>query len=89
MNWVDGRTTQTSHQPDDAVLVDAVCAEITALPTYGYCRAGALVNRTRALMGLQAINHKRFYRAMKASCLLLSKAPKCPVSSRVRDGPCR
>lgn len=59
-DWVDGRTTQTFHRPADAVLVDAVRAEITALPTYGYRRVGALANRTRALMGLQAINHKRF-----------------------------
>jgi hypothetical protein len=51
-DWVDGRTVQTFHQLADAILVDAVRAEITALPTYGYRRAGALVNRTRALMGL-------------------------------------
>lgn len=85
-DWVDGRTVQTFHQPADAILIDAVRAEITALPTYGYRRAGALVNRTRALMGLQAINHKRFYRVMKASSLLLPKAPKRPVSTRVHDG---
>ena len=85
-SWVDGRTVQTFHQPADAILVDAVRAEITALPTYGYRRAGALVNRTRALMGLQAINHKRFYRVMKENRLLLPKAPKRPVSSRVHDG---
>ena len=85
-NWGDGRTVQTFHQPADAILVDAVRAEITALPTYGYRRAGALVNRTRALMGLQAINHKRFYRVMKENRLLLPKAPKRPVSNRVHDG---
>ena len=85
-DWVDGRTTQTFHQPADAILVDAVRAEITALPTYGYRRAGALVNRTRALMSLPAINHKRFYRVMKANSLLLPKAPKRPVSSRVHNG---
>jgi hypothetical protein len=61
-------------------------AEITVLPTYGYRRAGALVNRTPALMGLQAINHKRFYRVMKEHRLLLPKAPKRRVSSRVPDG---
>jgi len=77
---------QTFHQPADAVLVDALRAEITALPTYGYRRAGALVNCTRALMCLQAINHKRFYCVMKASSLLLPKAPKRPVSSCVHDG---
>lgn len=37
-------------------------------------------------MGLQAINHKRFYRVTKASSLLLPKAPKRPVSGRVHDG---
>jgi hypothetical protein len=61
-DWIDGRTTQTFHQPADADPVNGVRAEMTALPTYGYRRAGALVNRTRALMGLPAINHKRFYR---------------------------
>lgn len=85
-SWIDGRTVQTFHQPADAILVDAVRAEITALPTYGYRRAGALVNRTRALMGLQTINHKRFYRVMKENRLLLPKAPKRPLSSRVHDG---
>lgn len=85
-DWVDGRTTQTFHQPDDAILADAVRAEITALPTYGYRRAGALVNRTRALIGLQTINHKRFYRVMKVHQLLLPKAPKRPDSGRLHDG---
>lgn len=45
VDWVDGRTTQAFHQPADAILVDAVRAEIPALPTYGYRRAGALVDR--------------------------------------------
>ena len=85
-DWIDGRTTQTFHQPGDALLVNAVRAEITALPTYGYRRAGALVNRTRAVMGLQTINHKRFYRVMKAHQLLLPKAPKRPDSGRLHDG---
>ena len=86
VDWVDDRTTQTFYQPADAVLVDAVLPEITALPTYGYRHASALVNRTRASMELQAVNHKLFYRVMKASSLLLPKAPKRPLSSRVHDG---
>jgi putative transposase len=61
-------------------------AEITALPTYGYRRAGALVNRTRALMALQTINHKRFCRVMKAHQLLLPKSPKRLESGRLHDG---
>ena len=34
-DWVDGRSTQTFHQPADVILIDAVRAEITPLPTYG------------------------------------------------------
>lgn len=85
-DWIDGRTTQAFHQPADALLVDAVRAEITELPTSSYRRAGTLVNRTRALMGLPAINHKRFCRVMKANSFLLPKAPKRSVSSRVHNG---
>jgi len=69
---------QTFHQPADAILVDAVRAEITAQPSYGYRRSGALVNRTRALMGLTAIYHKRFYRVMKANSLLLASLDDLP-----------
>jgi transposase InsO family protein len=68
------------------MLVEAVRAEITALPTYGYRRAGALVNRTRTLIGLRPVNHKRFYRVMKQHCLLLPKAPKRRASSRPYEG---
>jgi transposase InsO family protein len=68
------------------VIADAVRAEITALPTYGYRRAGALVNRTRSLMGLWPVNHKRMYRVMKAEGLLLPKSPKRRDSGRAHDG---
>jgi hypothetical protein len=57
-------------------------AEIGQLPTYGYRRAGALVNRRRMAAGLALFNHKRFYRVMKAYRLLLPKAPKRVVSAR-------
>lgn len=43
-DWIDGRTTWNFHLPDDALLVDAVRAEMTPLPTYAHHRAGALVN---------------------------------------------
>jgi transposase InsO family protein len=68
------------------MIANAVRAEITALPTYGYRRAGALVNRTRSLMGLRPVNHKRMYRVMKAEGLLLPKSPKRRDSGRVHDG---
>jgi hypothetical protein len=40
----------------DLLLVDAVRAEIGDLPTYGYRRAGALVNRRRVAQGLAPFN---------------------------------
>jgi hypothetical protein len=55
--WVDGRTAAGVDPDSDALLVDAVRAEIAALPTYGYRRAGALANRTRSHIGLSAVNH--------------------------------
>lgn len=84
-DWVDGRAAR-SDSFSDAALVEAVRAEITALPTYGYRRAGALVNRTRSLIALRPVNHKRIYRVMKQHHLLLPKAPKRRVSSRPHDG---
>lgn len=79
-DWIDGRTTQMFHQPADTILVDGVRVKITVLSTYGYRRADSLVNRTRALMGLRAINHNQFYRVTKANSLLptsLNHLPHC------------
>jgi hypothetical protein len=45
---------QVSDPAADLKLVDAVRAEIGELPTYGYRRAGALVNRRRTAAGLAA-----------------------------------
>jgi putative transposase len=85
-DWIDGRTAACDDPVADNMLIDAVRAEIAALPSYGYRRAGELVNRTRSLIGLKPVNHKRFYRVMKAHQLLLPKAPKRPVSSRPHEG---
>jgi putative transposase len=85
-HWIDGRTATRIDPASDALLIDAVRAEITALPTYGYRRAGALVNRTRSVIGLRPVNHKRIYRVMKQHSLLLPKAPKRRASSRPHDG---
>jgi putative transposase len=81
-DWTDGRTAARVDSDFDALLVEAVRAEITGLPTYGYRRAGALVNRTRSLIGLHPVNHKRYYRVMKQHSLLLPKAPRRLASSR-------
>ena len=84
--WTDGRTARARAGAADLALADAVRAEIGELPTYGYRRAGALVNRRRSAVGLAPFNHKRFYRVMKAYRLLLPKAPKRVASTRVHDG---
>lgn len=85
-DWIDGRALARLDPAADAMIADAVRAEITALPTYGYRRAGALVNRTRSLLGLRPVNHKRMYRVMKAQGLLLPKSPKRRDSGRAHDG---
>jgi putative transposase len=85
-DWVDGRTMRQIDVLADLALVEAVRAEIGQLPTYGYRRAGALVNRRRMTAGLTLFNHKRFYRVMKAYRLLLPKAPKRTGSVRVHGG---
>jgi putative transposase len=85
-DWRDGRKAKTRTPESVALLIDAVRAEITSLPTYGYRRARALVNRTRSLLGLPQMNHKRIYRLMKQHHLLLPKAPKRRASSRPHEG---
>ena len=84
--WTDGRTARVSNPNADLTLVNAVRAEIGELPTYGYRRAGALVNRRRMAAGLAPLNHKRFYRVMKVHALLLPKAPKRVASIRIHAG---
>jgi len=83
---LDGPTVRQIDVLADLALVEAVRAEIGQLPTYGYRRAGALVNRQCMAAGLALLNHKRFYRVMKTYRLLLPKAPKRVVSARVHDG---
>jgi len=55
------------------MIADAVCAEITALPTYGYRRAGSLGKPSARLIGMRRVNHKRVYRVMKAHGFLLPR----------------
>lgn len=85
-DWVDARVLAKADPIGDAMIADAARAEITALPTYGYRRAGALVNRTRSLIGLRPVNHKRMYRVMKEQGLLLPKSPKRRDSGRPHAG---
>jgi putative transposase len=84
LSWVDGRTGRTP-QGDDQLLAD-IRAQITELPSYGYRRACALVNRQRGAQGSARVNPKRVYRVMAANALLLPKAPRRRQSSRPHEG---
>ena len=74
-NWIDARTRRTALA-NDAMLLNQIKAQITELPTYGYRRACALVNRQRANEGAARVNAKRVYRVMAGNALLLPKAPR-------------
>ena len=82
-SWLDGRTSRTP-QGDSELLAD-IREQITDLPSYGYRRACALVNRQR-LAGTPRVNPKRVYRVMAGNALLLPKAPKRARSSRPHNG---
>jgi transposase InsO family protein len=84
LSWADGRTGRTP-QGDEELLAD-IRAQITELPSYGYRRACALVNRQRAAQGSARVNPKRVYRVMAAHALLLPKAPGRRQSSRPHEG---
>ena len=71
---------------DDALLLDEIKAQITDLPTYGYRRACALLNRHWADAGALRVNAKRVYRVMASHSLLLPKAPRRRQSSRPHEG---
>jgi putative transposase len=83
-DWQDSRRRRTPVQ-DEALVAD-LRRHIADLPSYGYRRAGALLNRERRSQGRAALNHKRIYRIMARHQLLLPKAPKRRQSSRVHDG---
>ena len=83
-HWQDSRRGRTPAQ-DELLLAD-LRRHIAELPSYGYRRAGALLNRERRSQGQQALNHKRIYRVMARHRMLLSKAPKRRHSNRVHDG---
>lgn len=82
--WRDDRTGRTPT--GDAQLLCEIRHQITELPSYGYRRACALVNRQRAQEGAGRVNPKRAYRVMAQAGLLLPKAPRRRQSSRPHDG---
>ena len=82
-DWTDRRMGRTPG--DDTELLAEICLQITDLPSYGYRRACALVNRQRGVAAPR-VNPKRAYRVMAANGLLLPKAPTRPRSSRPHNG---
>jgi putative transposase len=82
--WRDGRRARV--QPADAELLAELRHYVLELPSYGYRRACALLNRQRMASGLPRVNHKRAYRLMAGSGLLLPKAPLRRQSSRLHTG---
>ena len=81
-SWTDGRRGRTP-EADKQLLAD-IRTQITELPSYGYRRACALLNRTR--QEGSRVNAKRVYRVMAGNGLLLPKAPRRRQSSRRHEG---
>lgn len=82
-SWSDGRKGRVL---DDSELVDEVRQQLAELPSYGYRRACALVNRQRVATGQARVNAKRVYRVMATHKLLLPRAPRRQHSSRPHSG---
>lgn len=83
-DWTAGRSHRTLS--DDAGLIVELRQEIAELPSDGYRRACALVNRQRTALGASRINAKRVYRVMAGAGLLLPKAPRRCQSARTHEG---
>lgn len=82
--WCDGR--KRSAQAADADLAALIHSLLQELPTYGYRRVCALVNRDRLACGEPRVNPKRIYRVMANSAMLLPRAPRKRQSSRQHKG---
>lgn len=72
-DWEGGRCGRTSAH--DADLVADIRRHITDLPTYGYRRACALINRKRRSLGQAPLNHKRIYRVLGSINCCCQKTP--------------
>jgi hypothetical protein len=83
-SWTDGLTGRTPHGNEE--LLADIREQITKLPSCGYRRACALVNRQRARAGVPRVNAKRVYRVMAGHSQLLPKAPRRAQSSWAHTG---
>ncbi|MGU3663478.1 IS3 family transposase [Methylobacterium sp. A49B] len=61
------------RRADDDVILTAIRTVADVRPTYGYRRVTAILNRTRRATGEPLLNHKRLFRLMKQSGLLLQR----------------
>lgn len=83
-SWQDRR--RQPRPSEDAQLVEQLRSEIQDLPSYGYRRAGALVNRRREAHGQPRVNAKRVYRVMRDNDLLLTRHSGRPPDTRSHEG---
>lgn len=69
----------------DEDVIEELKALVGERPSYGYRRAAAMLNRRRRALGQPRLNHKRVYRIMRDSSMLLER---CTGRSpgRVHDG---
>jgi putative transposase len=68
----------------DAELLERIRPIVDERGTYGYRRVAALVNRALVAEGKPRVNHKRVYRLMKATGLLLARYTGKPT--RTHEG---
>lgn len=83
-DWKEARKARTPV--GDAQLLTEICEQIAGLPSYGYWRTCALVNRQWATHDGMRVNPKRAHRVMAQNRLLLPKPPHRRQSTRVHDG---
>jgi transposase InsO family protein len=83
-SWTDRRRGREPRGDDE--LVADIRRQLADLPSYGYRRACALINRERVEQGRLRVNAKRVYRVMAEQRLLLPRAPKRRQSSRPHEG---
>ena len=59
------------RRAEDEAVLGEIRTITDARPTYGYRRVTALLNRARRNAGVPQINHKRVFRLMRLSSMLL------------------
>jgi len=83
-DWRDAHRGRTPV--GDAQLLAEIRQQLADLPSYGYGRACALVNRQRSAQGSPRVNPKRICRVMAQARLLLPRTPRRRPSSRKHEG---